>query len=319
MKILILTLESDPSSDEIIDWITFYLPNSVIKRCNHLEEMDISDLNQNNIILTRKFKHFILEERKDNRLKDLKTESRLRKILVFNTKMEISSLFKFIIQSEKHTVVGNREIHVINKLQQLNTAKKNDLSIPKWLITDNLLELKGFYEENQKSVISKPLTDAFMFNKNGELYASYTNRIDEHLLNRLPKKFPLSFFQNEIDKLFEIRTFYFYGKCYSMAIWSSENPTTEVDYRNSNHKNYNRRTPYSLDLKMVKKIRNMMKELRLNTGSIDFIYSSDGSIYFLEVNPEGQFGMVSKPCNYYLEKEIALKISHEYNFKQNQA
>ena len=29
---------------------------------------------------------------------------------------------------------------------------------------------------------------------------------------------------------------------------------------------------------------------------------------FLEVNPVGQFGWVSKNCNYYLEKKIALKL-----------
>jgi hypothetical protein len=26
---------------------------------------------------------------------------------------------------------------------------------------------------------------------------------------------------------------------------------------------------------------------------------------FLEVNPTGQYGMVSDPCNYYLDKKIA--------------
>jgi hypothetical protein len=31
----------------------------------------------------------------------------------------------------------------------------------------------------------------------------------------------------------------------------------------------------------------------------------NGDIYFLEVNPAGQFGMVSTPCNYYLEEKIA--------------
>jgi glutathione synthase/RimK-type ligase-like ATP-grasp enzyme len=49
-----------------------------------------------------------------------------------------------------------------------------------------------------------------------------------------------------------------------------------------------------------------MSILKLNTGSVDLIFSEeDNKYYFLEVNPMGQFGMVSKPCNYYLEKEMA--------------
>ena len=48
-----------------------------------------------------------------------------------------------------------------------------------------------------------------------------------------------------------------------------------------------------------------MKLADLDTGSIDMMYSTDGEYYFLEVNPVGQFGMVSYPCNYYIEKEIA--------------
>jgi hypothetical protein len=38
------------------------------------------------------------------------------------------------------------------------------------------------------------------------------------------------------------------------------------------------------------------------------IYAKDSNYYFLEVNPEGQLGMVSLPCNYYLEKKIAKEL-----------
>ena len=55
-----------------------------------------------------------------------------------------------------------------------------------------------------------------------------------------------------------------------------------------------------------------MKKLKLETGSLDFIKTTDDRLVFLEVNPVGQFGMVSSPCNYYLEKKIA-----EYLIKQN--
>jgi hypothetical protein len=48
-----------------------------------------------------------------------------------------------------------------------------------------------------------------------------------------------------------------------------------------------------------------MYHLRLETGSIDLIHTPDGRDVFLEVNPVGQFGMVSIPCNYGLERKVA--------------
>ena len=48
-----------------------------------------------------------------------------------------------------------------------------------------------------------------------------------------------------------------------------------------------------------------MQKAHLTTGSIDLIKSVDGEYIFLEINPIGQFGMVSNPCNYPLERKVA--------------
>lgn len=48
-----------------------------------------------------------------------------------------------------------------------------------------------------------------------------------------------------------------------------------------------------------------MNKLNYSSGSIDLVVDKDDKYIFLEVNPVGQFGMVSYPCNYGLEKIIA--------------
>ena len=53
----------------------------------------------------------------------------------------------------------------------------------------------------------------------------------------------------------------------------------------------------------------------MNTGSFDFILTSEGEYVFLEVNPIGQFGMVSYPCNYYLEEKIVDLLIQKDNSK----
>ena len=48
-----------------------------------------------------------------------------------------------------------------------------------------------------------------------------------------------------------------------------------------------------------------MRDLGLNIGCIDMIMGTDGQLYLLEVNPNGQFGDMSLDCNYHLEREVA--------------
>jgi len=108
-----------------------------------------------------------------------------------------------------------------------------------------------------------------------------------------------------IEKRIEIRVFYLDGKCFSMAILSQCDETTSVDYRNYNVLNPNRNVPIILPKHIEISIDKLMRNLNLQTGSIDFILSSNEEFVFLEVNPIGQFLNVSHICNYCIEKEIA--------------
>ena len=94
-----------------------------------------------------------------------------------------------------------------------------------------------------------------------------------------------------------------------MAIFSQETKETMVDFRKHNNPHKSQRSvPYLLPDDLKTKLTQTMKELGLDTGSIDLIHAKDGNYYFLEVNPIGQFTMTSWPCNYYLEKLIATTL-----------
>lgn len=54
-----------------------------------------------------------------------------------------------------------------------------------------------------------------------------------------------------------------------------------------------------------------MKDIDMNCGSIDMIYSPEGEYIFLEVNPVGQFQWLSKSCNYDIERQIAFDLLKE--------
>ena len=52
-------------------------------------------------------------------------------------------------------------------------------------------------------------------------------------------------------------------------------------------------------------LRTLLEKININCRSIDLIKGKDNNIYFLEINPVGQFAQVSTPGNFYLEKLIA--------------
>ena len=78
-----------------------------------------------------------------------------------------------------------------------------------------------------------------------------------------------------------------------------------ADFRRYNAHRPNRTVPYRLPAGLAAGLRALLDELRMETASVDFIRTPGGRHVFLEVNPAGQFGMMSHPCNYRLEKRVA--------------
>lgn len=90
-----------------------------------------------------------------------------------------------------------------------------------------------------------------------------------------------------------------------MAIFTQEQAQTQVDSRNYNWSKPYRGVPYQLPADLEDKIATLLGILKLNCASLDLIRGSDGKYYFLEINPNGQFGNVDLGCNYGLHQKIA--------------
>jgi ATP-GRASP peptide maturase of grasp-with-spasm system len=194
----------------------------------------------------------------------------------------------------------------VNKLVVLYEAKKVGLLIPKHILTESKFELECFVRMCNGNAITKVVAPSGGFETPNLFITTYTEKIDEGYINSLEDIFSPSFFQECIEKEFEIRSFLLNGNFYSMAIFSQESEKTSIDFRNYDTDKPNRRIPYNLPYDIETKLKVLFNSLNLNSGSADLIYSRDGRYHFLEINPVGQFGMVSYPCNYYLEREIAL-------------
>lgn len=202
-----------------------------------------------------------------------------------------------------------------NKIEQLRVAELCGMEVPDYLVTNSKNALRSFLKKHE-GVITKVIHMPLFFINEGIMAPTYTITVALEDLEKLPDHFSESLFQSMIPKRYEIRTFYLNGETYSMAIFSQNDDQTKVDFRRYNREKPNRNVPYQIPTAVKQQLDGIMEHLQLRSGSFDLIMTPKGKYVFLEVNPVGQFGMTSIPCNYYLEEKIAKYLIDENRKRQ---
>lgn len=321
-KVLLISQStSERSTDEIIDWIDYYGGEFIrlngadfIRECNitiknglpsisnipQVEWSEISVVWFRRWMSSSDYKKVFINER-DVLDKKSSSHNKMNKFLFSEVKVVFEYLFYKIEKSLN--IFDKLSTTEINKLVVLDKAVEVGLMVPSSMVLTDKEKIT-----TSEKVITKPLSNGNNFKVDGENYSAYTSIVN---LDAVPKKFVLSLIQPNIEKEFEIRSFLLDDKLYSMAIFSQSNNQTRVDFRKYDNNAPNRTVPFNLPEGIERKIIDLAKCLELKTGSFDLIYTKKGEYIFLEVNPGGQFGMVSYPCNYYLEEKVALQLIKE--------
>jgi ATP-GRASP peptide maturase of grasp-with-spasm system len=197
-----------------------------------------------------------------------------------------------------------------SKVEVLILAQKKGLKTPKTIITNNKSDILNTFSKDEE-IITKSLGEATRINFLNTSTPLLTQKF--RLKELKNNKFFPSLFQKYVDKKFELRIFYLSGDFYSMAMFTQKNSKTSIDFRNYDYDRPPRRIPYQLPKNIETMLDDFMRELGVNTGSIDMIYTKDNEYVFLEVNPTGQFGMTSVPCNYPIDLEVAKFLKNSLN------
>ena len=224
-------------------------------------------------------------------------------------KVETEGVIEFVdylLENHKNAI-GNYSNRNFNKMIGLEIAKKVGFKIPHNYIVTKPNDLNKFRKSNT-DIITKAIKNQLHLETESNIYKLYTEKVKSNNMIKLHNRFFPTLFQTQINKKIELRIFYLLGKCYSMAIFSQNDNQTSVDFRRYNRIRPNRFIPYKLPKYIENKIKKFMKIANLNTGSLDIIVTKENEYVFLEVNPVGQFGMVSYPCNYNLETKVAEQL-----------
>lgn len=308
--ILILSDNSDTSTTKVIEWLDFYSKKWL--RVNVEDKIELEfigdDIIFKNVDFTFKLSNiteFWYRRGAFNFRNKFNSEIKLFGDLQIEERNKIIQYIYYKLNKIKHlNSIVNADV---NKLIVSDIARNFKILTPKDFLFSNFRKLKDSLLE--KKYITKVISGNCMYDFNGFTIFNYTNIINLKELNN--KSFFPSLIQNYIEKKYELRIFYLDGVFYSMAIFSQTDAQTTFDFRNYNNIKPNRTVPFKLPNNIEKKLDLLMKRLDLNCGSIDMIVTPENQYIFLEVNPVGQFGMISYPCNYYLEKKIAKYFYYE--------
>ncbi len=172
-----------------------------------------------------------------------------------------------------------------NKISQLKTARSLGFVIPKTIITSDKESIKDFFYECDKRVIVKPIYSGEYVKTESLSGQIFTSLVTENDLMALDESLPFpGIYQEYIDKNVEVRVTVVGNEVFAAAVDSQSTEET-IDWR----KERLRFVPHELPTGVSQKCIDLVRELGLNFGAIDLIYTPNKEYVFLEINPNGQW------------------------------
>ena len=187
-----------------------------------------------------------------------------------------------------------------NKQRQLRLAARAGLRVPRTLVTNDPVAARQFFAETEGQTVAK-LLRPLAVSMNADMPFVYTNRVrEEDLAGAETLRHCPMVFQELIPKACELRVAYVAGKAFAGALDASGTSRGHTDWRRAAPEEC-RWQKAELPNEVARGLHGLMSELGLVFGAVDFICTPSGEHVFLEVNPEGEWGM--------LERDLGLPIS----------
>ncbi|MCG6170204.1 hypothetical protein LFX17_20390 [Leptospira sp. FAT1] len=187
-----------------------------------------------------------------------------------------------------------------HKIVQLKKAKSIGFLLPKTLITNDPFEVTKFFENSKQDIVIKSIHSGFYESSNpGFIFTSLITREDLDDIESL--SLCPSIFQERIKKKADIRCTIVGDKIFAVKITIESN---YIDWRESPLENI-KYIKFQLTSELEQKCIELLRQLNLNFGTIDFVQDFKGDLYFLEINPNGQWAWLEEELNLSISDEIA--------------
>lgn len=169
---------------------------------------------------------------------------------------------------------------------QLQLAHSVGLAVPDSIITNDPATARTFC--GRFATVFKMLSSQSLEYSDKTYYVD-TTLMTDGLIERLDfiRSQPI-LLQRCIDKIAELRVTYVDGEVF-VAKQTVTVDTSQVDWRSLQNAPGSTYEPSSIPSRLITQIRSLMERLNLKFAAIDFAVDRDETLWFLEVNPNGQW------------------------------
>ncbi len=197
-----------------------------------------------------------------------------------------------------------------DKVRQLTLARKLGFRIPETLIGNAPAVAETFAAGG--GVIGKPLRNAVVSGPWSDRVV-FTSRvaIDARTEQLAIRACPL-ILQQEIKKRFDVRVTVVGQQVFAATKDSQSNPDTEVDWRRTSTPDLPH-SPHSLPHEVAEACVALTKSLGLRFGALDFVLDPAGQLWFLEINPNGQWAWIETRTGHPIAKAIVAELERIAN------
>jgi len=198
----------------------------------------------------------------------------------------------------------NNVLRANNKLLQMQVAHKHGMLIPKTLLSSKASEVMLF-REDLGDIVAKPLYPEFV-NDGGVIKVMYTTLITQDMELDLSGLHVSPALFQQLIKGTDIRVTVMGRQIFATEICKTAALAGEIDWRvaitNQSGLLY---SPTTLPVSLESACFSVVRELDLVFGVFDFIRTSAGEYWFLEINPNGQWGFIELETGQPLSQAMA--------------
>jgi glutathione synthase/RimK-type ligase-like ATP-grasp enzyme len=185
-----------------------------------------------------------------------------------------------------------------DKPANLLRAAAVGLDVPDWYVTNDPDAGSEFFA-TQDAIVVKPVDSAFV----NAATSMWTRRVDDVAwLERLgPEPYLL---QRFVEKIEDVRVTIVGDTAYAVAIDSQSSPRTSVDMRAGNLLKLRHRE-IELPADTRKRLLVLCRSLDLHFAAIDLVRDCDDRLWFLELNPNGQWAWLEQMAGVPISSTLA--------------
>ncbi|BCQ62404.1 MULTISPECIES: hypothetical protein [unclassified Pseudomonas] len=192
-----------------------------------------------------------------------------------------------------------------DKPMQLLLAQEIGFHVPQAFVTNDILCARAISARGQ--AIGKPLRQAVLAGETERVI--FTSRLAE-IEDEQAEAIRLTPFivQSEILKQYDVRVTVVGERVFATAIWSQDNEETITDWRKGSRPDL-RHEKIVLDRRVERQCVNLVQRLGLRYGAIDLVCDQSGKLWFLEINPNGQWAWIENLTGYPIAAAIVDELT----------